>query len=489
MGSYLLIFGLGALISAMFSPVALRGATNFGLLDDTRDPPVPRAGGWALATGTLLSLLLVGFVFTPTGATLTGSGHPLAPIVSGTLAILLLGTADDITPLSARLKFAVQIGIAAAVFAWGLRVEVLSTPFGTVQLGMWASLGVTVLWLVGISNAFNLLDGADGVAAGAAFFAATAVFIMAVTLGNPAIGLIAAALAGSLLGFLPFNFPPARLFLGDSGSLFIGFLLAALAVPSTTKGPTLVAIAVPLMAFAVPVFDTSITMLRRLVRGRPVFERDREHLHHRLEKAGFTPRQVAGVIYAASAGFALLSMLFLNPNVRSYAVVLIILGAAVWLMVRYLKLHELNELARVARRSVLQPKSIAMNVGLRRAAERLERTETLDDLLNSLALLLARSEFDRVVLVVTRGHDRRGHARAWRLERGEFIEGWPDRPSDEWEVVCPFDGNGWRGELRLRRRLGRRTLLLDLNLLLEIVQPALVRAAQRIDPDTLPVSG
>jgi UDP-GlcNAc:undecaprenyl-phosphate GlcNAc-1-phosphate transferase len=394
--------------------------------------------------------------------------------------MLAVGTLDDIRPVGPVVKLLAQVVIALGVYALGVRIEVVSGPSGILSLGTVAGAAATVLWLVGIANAFNLLDGADGVAAGSAFFAAAAVFMMSVALGHPAIGLVAAALAGSLLGFLPFNFPPARAFLGDSGSLITGFVLAGLGVEGSTKGPTLVAIAVPLAAFAVPVFDTTITLIRRIVRGRPVFERDESHVHHRLAQVGFNARQVALVIYGASAAVALISMLFLNPNARLHGVGLLVFGTGFWLTARFLRLHELNELARLAQRGALQPRKVAMNVGLRRAAERLEHATRFEDIMEGVAALFAGADFDEVVLVVSAQRDRRGSSRAWQLVGDTFTLGWPTREKDEWEVVCPFEGDGWDGEIRLRRRLGRRSLLLDLNLLLEVVQPALTQAARRV---------
>ncbi len=481
MGSYLLIFTVAAISSALSLPMLMALGAKLGALDNTREPPVPRVGGWAIALGGGAALVLVGVVFGPTGSTLLATTRSIGPVMLGAGAILLLGTIDDIFPVPAAFKFGAQIIIALAVIALGVRVDLLSFPLGSLTLGPVFGLALTVLWLVGITNAFNLLDGADGVAAGSAFFSATAVFIMSVALGNPAVGLVAAALAGAFLGFLPFNFPPARAFLGDSGSMVAGFLLAGLAVEGSTKGPTLVAIAVPLVAFAVPVFDTTLTLLRRMVRGQPIFQRDEAHVHHRLQQFGYSPRQVAGIIYAASAGFALLAMLFLNPSVRSFAVVLIVVGAAVLLIVRFLRLHEINELGRLAKRGVLQPRSIAMNVQLRRAAERLESAQKLTDLLSALAILFKGSEFDEVLLTVSPPHERRRATLAWRLVDDAFEEGKKDREHDEWELSCPFDGLGWVGTLHLRRRLGRRSLMMDFNLLMEIVQPALESAAGRIE--------
>jgi len=481
MGSYLLVFVVAAAVAALWVPGLMAIGRRAGAIDTTRDPAVPRIGGWALMLGTAISLVLVGVVFQPSGRTLLGTPELIGPVALGAVAMLLLGTVDDIRPLRARTKFLIEALVALGVYLLGVRIELVSGPFGALALGPVVGAIATVIWLVGIANAFNLLDGADGVAAGSAFFAATAVFMMSVALGHPAIGLVASALAGALLGFLPFNFPPARAFLGDSGSLVAGFLLAGLAVEGSTKTPTLVAIAVPLVAFAVPVFDTTITLVRRAVRGRPLFERDEGHVHHRLARAGFSPRQVAVLVYAASAAVALLAMLFVNPSARSTAVVLIILGAGFFLIARFLKLHELNELGRLARRGALQARAVAVNVSLRHAAERLEGAQSLADIRDALAVLFERSEFDEVVVVAGDTSDRRGTSKAWRLEDGGFVEAWPERRTDEWEVVCPFQGNGWSGELRLRRRLGRRSLLLDLNLLLELVQPALNAAASRVD--------
>jgi len=481
-GSYLLVFLVAAGATALFLPFLTRVAERVGALDDTRTPPVPRIGGPALGLGSAAALILVGVVFAPTGSTLLARSTSLGPVLLGAVAILALGVADDVRPIKAAAKFAVQIAVAAVLYLLGVRIGLLSLPFGAVSLGPVASPAVTILWLVGVTNAFNLLDGADGVAAGSAFFSATAIFIMSVALDHPAIGLVTAALAGALLGFLPFNFPPARAFLGDSGSLVVGFLLAALAVEGSTKAPTLVAITVPVIAFGVPVFDTTITLIRRLVRGRPLFQADKEHIHHRMASAGLSPRQVAGLLYVTSAAFAVAAMLFINPGVRSYTLALVVIGIGAGLIARYLRLPELNELARVAQRGLLQPKAIALNVDLRRGAERLGEAQTLADLKEALAILFDRAEFDEVLLMVAPSGERRGWTRAWALRNGAFADEVPPRGSDEWEVVCPFEGDRWAGELHLRRRLGRRSLLLDLNLFLEVVQPALGRAACRIAP-------
>jgi len=259
-------------------------------------------------------------------------------------------------------------------------------------------------------------------------------------------------------------------------------VLAGFAVEGPTKVPTLVAISVPLLAFGVPIFDTVLAIVRRILSGRSPLSRDHDHLHHQLGRAGLTPRQVVGVLYATSALFALGAMMFINPSVRSYAVALVVIGAGVWMVSRHLRLHELNELARVARRGARQPRAIAHNIELRRATERLSTAQTLDDLKAGIAMLMHRSEFDDILFSVSSSLDRRGHTQRWRLSDGEFVADWPARRPDEWEVVCSFEGKEWRGELVLRRRLGRQALFVDLNLLIELVQSALTEAASRIEP-------
>ena len=482
MGSYLLVFLVAGLFTAVVMPLMMALGARVGVMDDTKDPPVPRVGGWAIIAGAAAGMVLVGVVFEPTGLTLLGTARSVGPVTLGALAILGIGTLDDMYPIPAMAKFGSQLAVAVLVYWLGVRIVLVSFPVGALELGPILGGFITVFWLIGITNAFNLLDGADGVAAGSAFFSSGAIFLMSVLLGHPGIGLVAAALSGALLGFLPFNFPPARAFLGDSGSMVVGFVLAGLAVEGSTKGPTLVAISVPILAFAVPVFDTTITLLRRLVRGQRLFDRDAEHLHHKLSRIGFTPRQVAGTIYLASAAFALVSMLFINPGVRSFAVVLIMLGGGTFLMVRYLRLHEINELARLARRGVVQPKKLMMNVQLRRAAEHLEAAQSFDDLLEGLGILFRNSEFDQVLLEASTGDDGRDKTLRWRLSQGRFVSGdWEPLP-DEWELICPFRGKDWTGKVRLRRRLGRRSFMVDFNLFFDLVQPTLEAVAERVTP-------
>jgi UDP-GlcNAc:undecaprenyl-phosphate GlcNAc-1-phosphate transferase len=482
MRSYLLAFLVSLALGALLTQPASRLARRIRALDDSHDPPLPRAGGLAIAIAAMSALAIIAAVLLPSRGLLADGLQRLWPAALGAAVILGLGVTDDVKRLRAAPKLAAEVLVAAGLWAAGIRIGTLFLPVGIVGLGEWVSLAATVAWIVGITNAFNLLDGIDGAAAGAATFALLAMFVTAVTLGQPFVGLVAVVLAGATLGFLPFNFPPARVYLGDAGSLLLGYSLAVLAIAGAVKGPAMVAIAIPLVAFGVPVLDTAIAVIRRAVRGAPVMEGDREHLHHRLLAIGLSRRQAAVVLYGVCAAFALASMLFLNPNVRGMAVVLTMVGVVVWFVVRHLRLHEFMELGRMAARGMQSTRAIGFNVQVRRAADLLEKTATWDETVRVLGELFGESEFDSVRLLLfpaAPGAPRR----EFRFEGGALIPRALPIAPDEWGLHLPFDVGraGDRGELAVFRRYGRKALLTDVNLLVETLLPALGRAASRAE--------
>jgi UDP-GlcNAc:undecaprenyl-phosphate GlcNAc-1-phosphate transferase len=483
MRSYLFTFVLAAVMGVALTPLAGRIGRRLGAMDRTVDPPVPRFGGLAIVAATVLALALLSLVWLPVRALLGYSRIELEAVYAGAAIIFLLGVFDDLHALKAAPKLIVEVAVAAGLYiVAGVHAATVWLPFGILHLGYVPGLLFTIVWIVGITNAFNLMDGIDGAAAGAAIFALLAVFFASVSLGNPLVALLTVALAGSALGFLRYNFAPARIFLGDSGSLFLGFVLATLALRGATKGPTIVAIAIPMVAFALPVMDTLLSVVRRAARGAPVMTGDREHLHHRLLAMGLTTRQAVAALYVVSAAFALASMLFLNPNLRGLAVFLAMLGLLVWFAERHLKVFELTELARIARRGFVQTRAISFNVDVRKAANELDRTGTWDEIVTTLARLFDRSEFDAVRLVI---YDRGpGHTRReFLLEGGHVHEQAVAPKPDEWGVHLPFqlgrDG-AVHGELAVFRRYGRRALVTDVNLLVEVLRPALSAAAGRV---------
>ncbi len=231
MRSYLLAFALAALMGVALTPLAGWVGRRLGAMDRTVDPPVPRFGGLAIVASAVLALGLLAAGFAPVRALLGYSRVEFEAVYAGAAVIFALGVADDLHALKALPKLLVEVAVAAGLYVVaGVHASTVWLPFGIVSLGYAGGLLFTILWIVGITNAFNLLDGIDGAAAGAAIFAFLAVFVTSVSLGNPLVALLTVALAGATLGFLRYNFAPARIFLGDSGSLFLGFVLATLAL-------------------------------------------------------------------------------------------------------------------------------------------------------------------------------------------------------------------------------------------------------------------
>lgn len=312
--------------------------------------PVPRIGGVAVYLSFLLSYALgVATLERLFGSPLAPLGW-WAPLILACTAVLMVGLADDIVGVKPAAKLAVQAAAAFYLYLQGYSIELLSNPFGGEPLVLGSlSLPITLVWFVGMSNAFNLIDGLDGLAAGVGLFSTSSVLIAALLNDRPEIALSAAALAGALLGFLRYNFNPATIFLGDCGSLFVGFVLAGLAVRGSMKSSTAIAVAAPLLALAVPIFDTALAALRRLLRGRSIFEADADHIHHRLLRRGLSQRTVVIVLYGVAALFGALSLLTMTGHSQVTGLVMIVFAVTTWVGLWQLASPELATLRALAR--------------------------------------------------------------------------------------------------------------------------------------------
>jgi UDP-GlcNAc:undecaprenyl-phosphate GlcNAc-1-phosphate transferase len=356
--------------------------------------PLPRFGGVAI----FLSFLLTFAIALPAGwhhlAVSFGlSFQTLLTILLPGCLIFALGLYDDIHSVSPYTKVAVQAVAGAMLFAGGLRILDLPVLFGTRHLPWFLGLPLTVLWVLAITNAFNLIDGLDGLAAGSALFSTMVVFAVALVSGSSLVSLMALVLAGSILGFLRFNFSPATIFLGDCGSLFIGFMLSALALQGAQKAPTIIAVAIPVVSFGLPILETALSIVRRYLGGRPVFTADREHIHHKLLQRGLSHRQVVITLYAVSALFALLSLFLLWPTGDALGLVLAVLGTGVWIGVQHLGYMEFGELRRVAHRTI-ERQILINNLAIRRATEELKVTRDYAQLCRILVAALSGNDFD-----------------------------------------------------------------------------------------------
>jgi UDP-GlcNAc:undecaprenyl-phosphate GlcNAc-1-phosphate transferase len=293
----LLFFVLGFVVSVLTTPSVIRLAHRGIGLDyahETRkkqEMPIPRLGGMPLMLATSAGLLVI-FAARPTNAT------NWFPILLGSVLMYGLGLWDDLKPLGARNKLLGQLATACIVYSLGLNIEKFSYPgvTGSIDLGAW-SLPVTVFWLIAVPNIVNLIDGFDGLAGGLGLCMAVTLGIVGLHNAQVPVACYAFTLAGALLGFLVFNFPPAKIYLGDGGAYLIGFTIAALSLVSSNKGSVAKVLFVTLIALGVPILDTAFAMARRGLRGYPIFHADDEHFHHRLEKLGFSKRRILFGLY------------------------------------------------------------------------------------------------------------------------------------------------------------------------------------------------
>jgi hypothetical protein len=293
---------------------------------------------------------------------------------------------------------------------------------------------------------------------------------------------VSVALAGAIIGFLRFNFNPATIFLGDSGSLFIGFVLSALALASAQKAPTLVAVAIPVVSFGLPILETMLSILRRLISGRPVFTADREHIHHKLLQMGFSHRQVVMVLYAVSALFAMLSLFLLWPTGSTLGLVLAVVGTGIWLGVQHLNYLEFGEIRRVAQRTIEQRQIVINNLAVRRAVEELRKAGDLAQVRNILITAFENNDFDAFELQLA-------PALVAHLAESSKPFHWTKLPHltaissvPAWKVTLDLitSSNLCCGSLSVYRAYSQQDLQLDINLLTSVFPVALADAIHRV---------
>ncbi|WP_293398004.1 glycosyltransferase family 4 protein [Peptoclostridium sp.] len=293
-----LSFGVAFAVSYLLTPYVIRLAHKVGAIDVPKDDrrvhkkPVPRLGG----IGIFVGFIVASFMFVDMS--------PLhMSIIAGSFIIVGIGIIDDIKPVSPKVKFSAQILAAFVVMYFGVRIEWLTNPFdkvdGMMYLGMFG-IPLTLLWIVGATNTINLIDGLDGLAAGVSAIAALALTLVAVINNQSTEVVLLVALAGGALGFLPYNFNPAKVFMGDTGSLFLGFILAVISIEGVMKSATALAVAIPILAMGFPIFDTTFAIIRRAANGKSIVEADKGHLHHRLLSKGLSQKQTVLALYGIS---------------------------------------------------------------------------------------------------------------------------------------------------------------------------------------------
>ncbi len=510
MKTYFALFSIATIASLITTPLIRRFCQRFRLLDVPSDgrrihrTAVPRLGGVALYFSCLAALSLLPFVDNLLTQTLSGLKPELLTLFVPATLVLLLGVYDDLRGTNATVKF-IGLGLIATLFyAMGGRIDALSIPlFGSVQLPPLLSFAITIAWLVGITNAFNLIDGLDGLASGAALFSSLVILGVSVSQERTLMIVVSLVLCGSLAGFLRYNFNPASIFLGDSGALFTGFLLAALSVLGTQKATTAVAIVVPILAFGFPVVDTAMTMGRRLLSRKPVFEGDNEHIHHMLLARGWSQRRAALVLYAVCAMFGLAALMFPATGSKLPGFMLFVISVAVIIAVGHLRYHEVEELRAGVKRTVADRRlRVANNIRVRRAALALSKASDLHEMFEATRHMLDFGEFSFANAQVGQPGRADMNERAYEASlqrhpkqslefrngrvfwswsaKNEETEGAP-RSHAEWSFRLPLvkDGVEW-GWLNLYRGFESEPLLVDTNYLSDLFRREFTDAAARV---------
>lgn len=324
MGEYCKAFLVALLVSWVITPWYRRLAWKWGIVDK---PNARRVNEVPVASGGGLVIIIAFWV----SIWLTGARHSALPgLAIGSLIIGATGWVDDRWDLQPRVKFMGQILAALAVVANGTIIHFATNPFGGMIYLGWLGAPLTILWIVAVINMFNFIDGLDGLAAGVAVIACLPLFSVAHELGYGFVALLLLTLAGSTLGFLRYNFNPASLFMGDTGAMFLGFMLGALSVEGTLKGAATVALAVPVLILGLPVIDTIFSVVRRFRNGVPVYQADRGHLHHRLLDLGLSQKQAVLLLYGWALAFGFLGILLVQapPGIATFSV-LVVLGLLV----------------------------------------------------------------------------------------------------------------------------------------------------------------
>lgn len=332
--SNLVLAVAGAVVSAICTPFVKKFAIYIKAIDipkDNRrvhDKPIPLLGGLAIYISFICALIFK-------SGSLSSSE---IGIILGATIIVIGGVLDDKFDIKPWQKLCFQITAAVCLIVFNVRIISLTNPFFSkepyMQIGWLFGILLTILWVVGATNAFNLIDGLDGLAAGIAFISSVTIFIVAFLNGRYEAMTLTAILSGAIIGFLPYNYNPASIFMGDTGAQLLGFLLAAISIEGAVKSATAFAIAVPILALGLPIYDTIFAMIRRKINGKPMMQADRGHLHHRLLDMGLSQRQAVLIMYFISAvlgSFAILAMQ-LNSQ-RGYfllAFVMVILVVIAW---------------------------------------------------------------------------------------------------------------------------------------------------------------
>ncbi|WZL81687.1 MraY family glycosyltransferase [Vallitaleaceae bacterium 9-2] len=333
---YILAFVLAFFIASIATPISRKIAFKIGAVDHPKErgmhnKVMPLAGGLAIYAGfTITLLIMVPTIVNQRVEQLTG-------LIIGATLITTVGLVDDIYGLSPKIRIIFQVLSALIVIHTGTSIQSISMPFipgGQIDFGFMSNF-ITIFWIVGITNAVNFIDGLDGLATGIASIASLMLMVIAILFGDPMVAglsiMLTATLAGACMGFLPHNFNPAKIFMGDTGSTFLGFTLAVISIQTMLKTYTALTLIVAVLVLGLPIFDTTFAVLRRLINKKPISQGDRGHLHHRLIDKGLSQKRAVVTLYAVSGAFGIAGILVVMSD---FKLALLIVGfiLSIWLL-------------------------------------------------------------------------------------------------------------------------------------------------------------
>jgi UDP-GlcNAc:undecaprenyl-phosphate GlcNAc-1-phosphate transferase len=485
--TYLIAFLIALGLSAASIPTIKSLSRRFRLFDRNlssrkiHTAPIPRLGGIAICLGFYAPLIGLLFHNNMVAQRVYEEPHKIWALLGGGLVIFALGLYDDMRGAGARLKFTVQVLVAAAMYAVGFRIDAISVPFaGHLALGNFG-LPLTLLWIVGVINAFNLIDGLDGLAGGVGFFAIATTFLLAISRGDVLMSLYMASLGGAILGFLVFNFNPASIFMGDCGSMFVGFVLAVTSLQTSVKSSTAVAILIPIVSLGLPILDTLLAMARRLVAGRPMFRADREHIHHKLLSMGFTQRRAVVLLYGLCMFLGMVALAMTYANSEQVTLLLVVVAVVVAVLIR--KLGYLGAIGPGGPRplplAMLRERNLQLRAQARGAGERFHDANSREEIWQVLQSVADGVQAQTLSLKL---RERRADGSAETIAYAWEHSPMPGTPA---ELRLPL-GTEQRGVLEVTVRLpaGQTEIDRDQEIAIEMLSEYLTSALERLERES-----
>jgi UDP-GlcNAc:undecaprenyl-phosphate GlcNAc-1-phosphate transferase len=335
---FLIAFLIAFIVAFSFTPIARKIAFKIGAIDIPKDErrmhnkPIARLGGLAIVAGFAVAMVVccIGNRSNQGLSNIFESYKQVLAFTAGSSIIVAIGIIDDVKRLGSKTKLFFQLVAAIIIVIADTRIGIITNPFseaGSSELPHYISYPITVIWIVGITNAINLIDGLDGLAAGVSSISSLSLMFVSIIQGRWDVAAITAALAGATLGFLPYNFNPAKIFMGDNGATFLGFTLGVISIQGMLKSYATIAIAIPLLVLGLPLFDTIFAIVRRLLSGKPIMQADRGHLHHKLIDMGLSQRQSVVIMYMLSAVLGLCAIILAGKG--AFSAIIVVLSVSI----------------------------------------------------------------------------------------------------------------------------------------------------------------